>query len=137
MSGRPSRRAFTAALCGSGLALASPFARPALAQASPKVVVVGGGFAGATAARALRHGGAAVTLVEPRDSYVACPLSNSVIAGLRPIEAQLFGYNALRREGISLARSTATAVEVEGRRVTLADGSGLAYDRLVWRPGSI
>jgi NADPH-dependent 2,4-dienoyl-CoA reductase/sulfur reductase-like enzyme len=110
-------------------------ARPALAQASPKVVVVGGGFAGATAARALRRGGTDVTLVEPRDSYVACPLSNSVIAGLRPMEAQLFGYDALRRDGIAIARSAATAVDIEGRRVTLADGNVLTYDRLVLAPG--
>uniref|UniRef100_UPI0035B385AA FAD-dependent oxidoreductase n=1 Tax=Stella sp. TaxID=2912054 RepID=UPI0035B385AA len=76
-------------------ALAAPFlARTAHGQGAARVVVIGGGFAGATAARALRRidPALAVTLVEPNRVYVACPFSNAVLAGLREIEAQRFGY---------------------------------------------
>ena len=125
---RPTRRAALALLS------AAPFA-PALAQARPRVVVVGGGFAGATAARALALGGAAVTLVEPKARYLACPMSNAVIAGLRPMEAQAFGYEALPRDGVTLAATSATAIDPGARRVALADGNALAYDRLVLAPG--
>src|SRR5206468_3640071 len=69
--------------------------RPARAQATgPRVVVVGGGFAGASCARALRRADPriAVTLVEPNATFVACPFSNSVISGLRELSAQQFTY---------------------------------------------
>lgn len=109
--------------------------RPALAQAEPKIVVVGGGFAGATAARALKQLGCAVTLVEARESYVSCPFSNLVIAGLRPMEGQIFGYDAVRREGVRVVHATATGADPAARRVTLADGTAFPYDRLVLAPG--
>ncbi|MDB5371586.1 MAG: hcaD [Belnapia sp.] len=117
------------------LLAATLLAAPALAQASPKLVVIGGGFGGATAARALHRAGLAVTLVEPAAEYIACPFSNAVIAGLRDMDSQRFGLDGLRREGIALARQAATAVDAAARRVTLADGTALAYDRLVMAPG--
>jgi sulfide dehydrogenase [flavocytochrome c] flavoprotein subunit len=106
-----------------------------LAQASANVVVVGGGFGGASAARALKRAGLDVTLVEPGATYTACPFSNEVIAGLRPMERQVFGYDALGREGITLARASAAAIDPAQRRVTLSDGGALAYDRLILAPG--
>ena len=118
-----------------GIAAAPWLARPALGQAGAKVVVIGGGFGGASAARALKSAGLDVTLVEPNASYMACPFSNEVIAGLRPMEGQVFGYDALRREGIGLVRTTASGIDPALRRVALADGSTLAYDRLVLAPG--
>jgi NADPH-dependent 2,4-dienoyl-CoA reductase/sulfur reductase-like enzyme len=111
---------------------------PALAQgAAPKVVVVGGGFAGATCARALQRNDArlAVTLVEPNATFVACPFSNAVIAGLRKLSDQEFTYDKVAGAGVELVRSAATAVDAQGRGVTLSDGSRLAYDRLVLAPG--
>ncbi|BCM87482.1 NAD(P)/FAD-dependent oxidoreductase [Methylobacterium indicum] len=109
---------------------------PALAQgARGRVVVVGGGFGGATAARVLHRAGLAVTLVEPAETYWACPFSNEVIAGLRPISAQAFGYDALRASGITLARTSAEAIDGAARRVRLADGTVLDYDRLILSPG--
>lgn len=118
------------------LALAPVLARPAVAQASaPAVVVIGGGFAGATAARALRAGEVAVTLVEPKTTYLSCPFSNLVIAGLRSMDEQGFGYDALRREGITVVHATTSAVDATARRVTLGDGTTLTYDRLVMAPG--
>ena len=127
------RRSLLAGLAAAPLA--APLCRPALSQSPAAVVVIGGGFAGGTAARALRAGGVGVTLVEPRESYVACPMSNAVIAGLRPMDAQVFGYDALRREGIGIVRASATAVDAGSRRVTLSDGGTLPYDRLVLAPG--
>ena len=120
------------ALLGAAL-LAAPATTPALAQAAPKVVVIGGGFGGATAARALHRLGVAVTLVEREETYLSCPFSNAVIAGLREMEAQRFGYEGLRREGIALVLQAARTVE--DRRVVLADGTALPFDRLVMAPG--
>ncbi|MBR0645490.1 NAD(P)/FAD-dependent oxidoreductase [Plastoroseomonas hellenica] len=116
-------------------ALAALLATPALAQAAPAVVVIGGGFGGASCARALRRNGLAVTLIEPNATYTACPFSNAVIAGLRPMERQRFGYDALRAQGIAVVHQAATGVDAAARRVTLTDGSVLAYDRLVLAPG--
>ncbi|WP_040577807.1 NAD(P)/FAD-dependent oxidoreductase [Methylopila sp. M107] len=110
-------------------------AAPALAQARPRLVVVGGGFGGASAARTAADAGAAVTLVEPNETYVACPFSNEVIVGLRPMEKQRFGYQGLARRGVTLARGSATAVDPGRRRVTLDGGETLDYDRLVVAPG--
>jgi len=108
------------------------------AQASaPRVTVVGGGFAGASCARALRKADPriAVTLVEPSPAFYACPMSNAVIAGLREMERQRFTYEALRADGVSLAPLAATAIDPRARSVTLSDGNRLAYDRLVLAPG--
>ena len=67
-------------------------------QTKARVVVVGGGFGGATAARFLRQYDPAleVTLLEPNDTFIACPFSNAVIAGERGLDAQRFGYGAIR-----------------------------------------
>lgn len=115
---------------------ASLLAAPAFAQnAAPRVVVMGGGFAGATAARELKRLGIAVTLVEPNPTFTACPFSNVVIGGLRELKSQQFGYDAIKREGIALVQQMATGVDADARRVMLADGQVLTYDRLVVAPG--
>jgi sulfur oxidation c-type cytochrome SoxX len=108
---------------------------PALARAAPRVVVVGGGFGGAGCARALRGHGLDVTLVEARDNYVACPFSNAVIAGLREMDGQRFGYDGLRAAGIAVVHQRAVGVDATARRVSLGDGTVLGYDRLVLSPG--
>jgi NADPH-dependent 2,4-dienoyl-CoA reductase/sulfur reductase-like enzyme len=77
----------------------------------------------------------AVTLVEANPTFTACPFSNAVIAGLRDISAQRFGYDALRGEGVAVAQDQATMVNPQVRRVTLRGGSTLDYDRLVLAPG--
>jgi len=112
--------------------------RLARAQASgPRVVVVGGGFAGASCARALRHADPkiVVTLVEPNATFTACPFSNAVIVGLRELSAQQFTYARVAADGITLVPATATAVDPAAKSVTLADGTRLPYDRLVLAPG--
>ena len=131
MSASQTRRAFL----GSVLAAAAGVARPALAQALTRVVVIGGGFAGATCARELKRNGFAVILVESNLAYTACPFSNEVIAGLRPLEAQRFGYDTVRASGVVLAPFTAMGVDPSAKRVVLPDRSGLDYDRLVLAPG--
>ena len=111
---------------------------PALAQgAGPRVVVVGGGFAGASCARALRQTDArlAVTLVEPNATFTACPFSNAVIVGLRELAAQQFTYERVAADGITISRTMATGVDPQAKTVALSDGARLAYDRLVLAPG--
>jgi NADPH-dependent 2,4-dienoyl-CoA reductase/sulfur reductase-like enzyme len=111
---------------------------PVFAQAAAaRVVVVGGGFAGASCARALRQLAPriAVTLVEPNATFVACPLSNAVIGGLRELSAQQFTYERVAADGIVVARALATSVDAPAKSVTLGDGVRLPYDRLVLAPG--
>src|SRR3954466_3905156 len=120
------------------LAAASRFCAPALAQyAAGRVVVIGGGFAGATCARALKRldPKLQVTLVEPNATFTACPFSNNVIAGLREISAQQFGYDKVAADGVTLAKLAADKVDAAARTVTLSDGATLQYDRLVLAPG--
>ena len=132
---RTTRRAFLSG--GTAAVTIALLPAPALAQAKARIVVLGGGFAGATCARALRRADPRleVTLVEPNPVFTACPFSNAVIAGLRNIEAQRFGYDAIRNEGIAVVPQQATAVNAQARRVMLRDDSALDYDRLVLAPG--
>jgi sulfide dehydrogenase [flavocytochrome c] flavoprotein chain len=124
-----------------GLAAATSaalFPAPSFCQTTaPRVVIVGGGFAGASCARALRqvapHVG--VTLVEPNATFTACPFSNAVIGGLRELTAQQFTYERVAADGIAMARDVATKMDASARSVTLSDGTRLPYDRLVLAPG--
>ncbi|KFG70914.1 NAD(P)/FAD-dependent oxidoreductase [Microvirga sp. BSC39] len=116
-------------------AAAATFSCRTAAQTPPKVVVVGGGFGGATCARELKRRGLAVTLVEASAVYTACPFSNAVLAGLRPIEAQQFKLDAVEKAGVDIVQKMATGVDPQTRRVALEDGSSLDYDRLVLSPG--
>src|SRR5437763_16589176 len=98
---------------------------PAIAQgAGPKVVVIGGGFAGASAARFIKKANAAttVTLVEANPTFTACPFSNGVIAGLRPLRAQQCNYEKIADAGVSLAFQAARGVDAQRRSATLNSG---------------
>jgi NADPH-dependent 2,4-dienoyl-CoA reductase/sulfur reductase-like enzyme len=137
MTASPTRRHFLTAAAAS--TVASAFPRPPHAQgAAPRVVVIGGGFAGATAARFLKRADPRldVTLVEPLRVFAACPFSNAVITGLRDMDAQLFGYGAIAAEGIAVVQQAATSVDGHAHFVTLGDGAKLPYERLVIAPGS-
>lgn len=107
------------------------------AQSAGRIVVIGGGFGGAACARALKRADARlqVTLIEPNKTFISCPLSNAVIAGLRQMEAQQFGYDKLAAEGITIVAQAATAIDTQKRSVTTADGTAFGYDRLVVSPG--
>lgn len=108
------------------------------AAAKARVVVIGGGFGGATAAKYIRRAdpGIEVTLVERQKTFVTCPFSNAVIGGLRDLPSITFGYDVLAsRHGIRVVHDTAVAVDPAARSVRLAGGQSLAYDRLVVAPG--
>jgi sulfide dehydrogenase [flavocytochrome c] flavoprotein subunit len=113
------------------------FPCPSRAQSAARVVVIGGGFGGASCARALRRIDAKlqVTLVEPNRTFTACPFSNEVIAGLREIEAQQFTYDRIIAEGVTVIAEAAAKVDAQTRVVGLADGTSISYDRLVLAPG--
>src|SRR5437016_7161950 len=111
---------------------------PAIAQgAGGRVVVVGGGFGGASCARFIKRidPRITVTLVEANPTFIACPFSNGVIAGLRDLKAQEFGYDKLAADPVVLQLSPGTAIDPQGRTVTLGNGTRLPYDRLVLSPG--
>lgn len=120
-------------------AAATSFAVPSIlrAQSAGRVVVVGGGFGGAACARALKRAQAnlQVILIEPNAVFTSCPFSNEVIAGLRDIEAQQFGYDRLGAEGVTVISQDVTTIEPQLRSVVTADGVALPYDRLVLSPG--
>jgi sulfide dehydrogenase [flavocytochrome c] flavoprotein chain len=123
---------------GVATAMASfAFPSPSHAQSAARVIVIGGGFGGAACARALRKidSKLLVTLVEPNRTFVACPFSNEIIAGLRDIEAQQFGYDKIAADGVTVIARAAAKIDPQRRIVGLTDGTSLAYDRLVLAPG--
>src|ERR1039457_1679190 len=110
---------------------------PSLAQSAARIVGIGGGFGGASCARALRRIDAKlqVTLIEPNRTFTACPFSNEVIAGLREIEAQQSSTDRIIAEGGIVTPQAGARIDPERRLVGLADGASLTYDRLVLAPG--
>lgn len=103
-----------------------------------RVVVIGGGFGGATAAKYIRQWApeVEVVLVEREAAFVSCPLSNLVLGGHERIENLTTGYDTLTRKyGVRVVRDEATAIDAEKKEVRLARGDTLKYDRLVLSPG--
>lgn len=102
-----------------------------------RVVVVGGGFAGATAARLLKTQAPSleVVLVEPQAVFHTCPRSNLVLAGLETLHALAWSYRGLEALGVRHVREAAREIDPVARRVVLRDGRRLAYDWLVFAPG--
>jgi sulfide dehydrogenase [flavocytochrome c] flavoprotein subunit len=102
-----------------------------------RVVVVGGGYGGATAAKYLRlwsAGAIEVTLVEREAEFVSCPTSNLILGGTRTLGDITHGYGGLRAHGVRVIQDEATRIDVDGRKVALARGADLPYDRLVISP---
>lgn len=132
------RREFLKYTGAGALALsAGGLARAQLGPAGPHVVVVGGGFGGATVARYLRldHPDIRVTLIEPARQFVTCPFSNLVLGGLRTMESITHGYDGLRKMGVSVVHDTVTHIDPAGKRVTLKSGKHFGFDKLVVSPG--
>jgi sulfite dehydrogenase len=102
-----------------------------------RVVVVGGGFGGATAARYLKMwgGNIDVTLVERNTSFVSCPISNLVIGGHKQMADISRGYDGLKAMGVKVVQGDVTAIDAAARKVRLASGGELSYDRLIVSPG--
>lgn len=103
------------------------------------VVVIGGGYAGATAAKYVRlfsEGSVNVTLIEPNASFISCPISNLVIGGHKTIADITTPYDNLeRRHGVKLVRDKVASIDTAKQTVKLAGGADIAYDRLIVSPG--
>ena len=130
------RRLLAGGVAWAGVALAgcaSPPAGPSLGR----VVIVGGGYGGATAARYLRlwGGNVDVTLVERNPQFVSCPMSNLVIGGYRQMADITRGYDGLRAMGVKVVQGDVVAIDAVGKKVRLAGGVELPYDRLIVSPG--
>ncbi len=110
------------------------------ASASPakaRVVVIGGGFGGATAAKYLRLWDPAieVVLVERENIFTSCPISNLVLAGFAAMDEVRHSYDGLRRHGVQVVNDEAAAIDAEKKVVKLGRGGDLRYDRLMVSPG--
>ena len=134
-----SRRTFTKVASAAGAATAIGLVNVIPARAaSGRVVVVGGGFGGATTAKYIRRmdPGIQVTLIEPKKQFQTCPFSNTVIAGLNDIGFITHGYDALRNKwGAQVVHDMVTKVDAAKKTVTTAGGSTIGYDKLVLSPG--
>jgi sulfite dehydrogenase len=130
------RRLLTVGAALGGLALAGCASTPSEPSAG-RVVVVGGGFGGATAARYLRMwgGNIDVTLVERNTSFISCPISNLVVGGHKQMADITRGYDGLKAIGVKVVQGEVIAIDVAVRKLRLASGTELGYDRLILSPG--
>jgi sulfide dehydrogenase [flavocytochrome c] flavoprotein subunit len=102
------------------------------------VVVIGGGFGGATAAKYLRMwsaGGVQVTLIERNAQFISCPISNLVVSGDQTLADITISYEGLKKWGVRVVQDEVTGIDAEKRTVRLAHGDEISYDRLVLSPG--
>ncbi len=132
------RRNFLRTLGGASLVAAmglSPLRAGAAVKA--RIVVIGGGYGGAIAARYLKMAepGLDVILVEKSKQYVSCPFSNEVLSETGTMDHLTFGFDAVARRGITVIHDTAVAIDAQARKVQLAGGKTLDYDRAVVSPG--
>lgn len=121
------------------MAAAAALAAPATvrAQGRARLVVVGGGFGGASAARfsRIQYPQLDVTLIEPKDKFVTCPYSNLILAGLRTLPQITHSYAGLVKRGVRHVRDTVVAIDPAAKTVRLAGGRTLGYDKLILSPG--
>jgi len=110
---------------------------PANATAKARIIIIGGGFGGATAAQTLRQlsPNLQITLIEPKQSFWACPMSNLVLVGKRPMAAQQYGYQVLQKKNITVLHLHAKNIDPITNTVTLETGAKLQYDKLILSPG--
>jgi sulfide dehydrogenase [flavocytochrome c] flavoprotein subunit len=131
------RRNFIKIVGGASAVSAIGFPMIAAAGGKKQVVVVGGGTAGATAAKYIRRADASVevTLIEPNEQYYTCYLSNEVLSGERKLDSLKFGYDGLKKHGVTVVHDTVTAIDATGRKVTTKGGKSFSYDRCIVAPG--
>ncbi|HEY2629448.1 MAG TPA: FAD/NAD(P)-binding oxidoreductase, partial [Usitatibacter sp.] len=134
--GTPRRRFLAAGAAAAAWSLTGCSSAP-LAASKARVVVVGGGYGGATAARYLRllDPTIDVVLVEPNDAFISCPLSNMVLGGFRSMADITRAYDGLVASGVRVVRDLAIAVDTDRRQVRLAHGDPLAFDHAIVSPG--
>lgn len=132
---RIDRRTILRTLGLSAAAMALPWT--AFARTQARIVIIGGGFGGASAARLLASllPSAQITLVDSNATYTACPFSNLVLGTDRPLSDQEFGYAGLESLGINVLTALATDVDPISKTVTLQNEETLSYDRLILSPG--
>jgi sulfide dehydrogenase [flavocytochrome c] flavoprotein subunit len=132
-------QALGAGVAVSGLGVLGGCASTGSSAAKAKVVVIGAGYGGATAAKYIRmwsNQSIEVTLVDPNANFVSCPISNLVIGGSKSIEYVTNSYeNLSKRHGVKLVKDMVTSIDAQKRTVALAGGGQLAYDRLIVSPG--
>ena len=132
------RRDFLKAGAAAG-AMAALYGCAGGSKASGHVVVVGGGYGGATVAKYLRmwsEGGVQVTLIERNPTFISCPISNLVIGGTKTMEDITISYEGLRSKwGVRVIQDDVVAVDAAKKTVSLKGGSAVSYDRLVLSPG--
>ena len=125
-------------LAGGGVAAGTLLSFPGIVGAAGgKVVVIGGGPAGATAARYLRINDPSVevTLVEANTDYHTCFMSNEVLGGMRDIDSIRVSFDGLKKAGVNVVIDRVTSVDGNAKKVGTAGGSSLDYDRLIVAPG--
>lgn len=129
------RRAFGAILGATAASLATPGLLRA--QNAGRLVVIGGGFGGASAARFARmaYPEVSVTLVEPNSHFITCPYGNLILGGKRTLADITHSYDGLRARGVEVIHDRAREIDAEGHRVTLTGGQVLEYDKLILSPG--
>jgi len=126
---------------GAGVAVAATLSAPTVfgaAHGKPRVVVVGGGAGGATAARyiAKDSGGAIdVTLIEPTRTYYTCFFSNLYLGGYRDMASLGHSYGAMASQGVNVVHDWAIGVDRDAKTVALAGGGSVPYDKLILSPG--
>ena len=132
-----SRREFVKWMAASSGAAAVAGCAGLSGPSAGRVVVVGGGYGGATAARYIKQWAPDidVAVVERNDTFVSCPISNLVLGGNTQIGNITMGYDGLKARGVRVVRGDAVAVDASAKQVRLADGSSLAYDRVIVSPG--
>src|SRR5690625_2635384 len=134
---RISRRQFIGTM-GALAALGTPAISVAANRSAGHVVVVGGGFSGATAAKYLRlfsQGQVEVTLIEPQPQFISCPLSNMVLEGHYTIEDVTRDYQLEKNHGVKMIQDTVTKIDPDKKEVILSNGDVIAWDRLIVSPG--
>ncbi len=134
---RFNRRVFIGTGAAAAVSLSSPIVFAA-SHGKPRVVVVGGGAGGATAARYIAKdskGEIDVTLIEPARMYYTCFFSNLYLGGIKEIDDLGHSYGNLAAAGINVVHDWATGVDREARTVTLAGGGSVPYDKLILSPG--
>jgi sulfite dehydrogenase len=131
------RRVLGAGLALGSLALAGCATGGASGPSIGRVVIVGAGFGGSTAARYLRMwgGNVDVTLVDRNASFISCPISNLVLGGHKQMADITRGYDGLKALGVKVMQGEVTAIDAAGKKVKLAGGTELSYDRLILSPG--
>jgi len=131
------RRDFLKAAGYGGFALATFNPLTALGKTSGHVIVVGGGFGGATCAKYLNKfdPNLTITLIEADKHFTTCPFSNAVLGGMRNLESITHGYEAQKKRGIHVLHDRVTQVDAVAKKVKLDTGKQLKYDRLVMSPG--